>query len=197
MKTLINDLEYSPRSSMSISLLLLILAILAAGCSSQPTESVTPSVETHLPTLTSLPPSLTQTPTLQLIDSGLVYIVVGIFPEGNLPIYQEPSLSADITGQIPFAGKSIRTTGNEFNADGITWIQIEYQGLGGWVDLSYLAHQEGDAPEELVAQAQTAIAALKRLITGAWRRSSIPIFVYAFLHIPTSGTVTRHFVPIN
>jgi hypothetical protein len=76
-------------------------------------------------------------------------------------MYLEPTLSAGITGQIPSAGKSIRTTGVEIEAGGITWLQVEYQEIAGWVDKSYLAHQYGDITEELVVLAQTAAATLK------------------------------------
>ena len=169
MKTSKNDPKSIKQSVLILPLLILILILFATGCGPTPPDSITPPVNTILPTLTPLPPSSTPAPTqtLDLINSGLVYIVVGVFPEGNLPIYREPSISAEITGQIPFSGKSIRTTGNEISADGISWLQVEYQGSAGWVDISHLARQQGDAPEELVAQAHTAIAALKATDYGS------------------------------
>lgn len=106
-------------------------------------------------------PSPTITPTLQLIDSDLVYAVVGLLPGQTLPIYLEPSLAAGISGEIPSTGKSIRTTGNEFTTDNRTWLQIEYQRSGGWVDQSYLARQYGEIEEEVIALAQTVAAVLK------------------------------------
>ena len=148
---------------MILILLVLILALLAEGCAPQPTESVSLPDSTPLhasPTSTEVS-TPTITPTLQLINSGLVYLVVGLSPEQTLPLYLEPSLSAGITGQIPPTGKLIRTTGVELEAGGITWLQVVYQESAGWVDLSYLARQYGDIPEEVVALAQTAAAALK------------------------------------
>jgi hypothetical protein len=161
MKTLKNDLRVL--NPIFLWLLILILALMAIGCTPRPTESPVP---TELPTLPP-PPSPTPVPpptqTLQLIDGGLVYIAVGISPEGILPMYQDPSLSAQIIGQIPPSGKSIRTTGLESIADGRTWLQVEYQGIGGWVDSAYLARQFGDLPDELIRLAQTAAAALKEV----------------------------------
>ena len=78
-----------------------------------------------------------------------------------LAICQEASLSDEIIGQIPPAGKSIRSTGRERTADDVTWLQIEYQGLGGWVDQAYLARQYGDLLKELASLAQSAAGALK------------------------------------
>lgn len=76
-------------------------------------------------------------------------------------MYQEPSLSAGITGDIPPTGKSIRTTGTEKETDAISWLQIEYQGVAGWVDQAYLARQQGDIPEELFALAHSVASAIK------------------------------------
>ena len=163
----------NPHSSLFRSMIgafvLLIVVLVAVGCGSQPTQISTLPENTPLPTHTPLRPSPsstpiptpTSTPTLQLIDNGLVYLVVGLSSEDTLPIHQEPTSSAGITGEIPATGKSIRTTGIEIIEEATTWLQIEYQGVAGWVDLAYLARQQGDLPEELVALAQSVTAALK------------------------------------
>lgn len=148
---------------MMLGCLVLIVSGLVIGC------AVPPADQTPLPTFTSQPPSpsLTpmpapsQTPTLELIDHGMKYIVVGLFPGGTLPIYREPSIAAEIISQIPPIGKSIRTTGVEIQAGDINWLQIEYQGPSGWVDSSFLAHQEGDISNELITLAQITAGALK------------------------------------
>lgn len=139
--------------------MILILTLLAQGCV-RPTESPAPAADTPLPTLSPRPP-LTATPTLELLDQEIVYLVVGLSSQGTLPIYREPSPNAEIIRQIPAAGKSIRTTGQEVEAEGISWLQIVYQGSAGWVDASHLARQYGDGPEELVALAQDVTAALR------------------------------------
>jgi len=146
-----------------------MLAALAAGCSLRANEPVGPTQNTPPATSTPLPPSPsatpapspTSTPTFQLIDSGLLYIVVGIDLDQALPVYLEPSPASGIAGEIPPTGNSIQTTGLETTTEDISWLQIEYQGLGGWVDQSFLATQEGSLPEELIALAHTAAAGLK------------------------------------
>ena len=169
MTNSMNNSDIFRTSSVIGGLVILVAALVAVGCGAQPTQTTTLPENTPLPTHTPLRPSPsstpiptpTITPTLQLIDNGLVYLVVGLSPENTLPIYQEPSSSAVITGEIPATGKSIRTTGIEISEDTTTWLQIEYQGSAGWVDLAYLARQQGDLPEELVALAQSVTAALK------------------------------------
>jgi hypothetical protein len=162
MKTSKNDSRAINLLPINLLFLILMLAMSASGCGPRPTESVDPTeLPTLLPSLSSPTPAPPPTPTLELIDGGLVYIAVGISPEGILPMYQEPSLSTPIIGQIPPSGKSIRTTGVESIADGRTWLQVEYQGVGGWVDSAYLARQVGDLPGELASLAQAVAAALK------------------------------------
>ena len=160
MKTLKNKPAVIHPVLLVVPLLVLILAISGAGCAPQPTETAVPTQNTPLPTLTSLP-ALTATPTFELLDHGLQYMVVGLYPDGYLPLYLEPTLSSEIIRQIPPTVKSIPTTGSEVNSDGITWLQIVYQESGGWVDKAYLARQSGDIPEEVVAVAHMVVAALK------------------------------------
>ncbi len=161
--------EPNHTNSLIVPLILLILALLAAGCGRVPTAISTMPLNTPDPTPTpqqfsptsTTGPTPTITPTFILIDSGLLYTVVGLVPGQTLPIYLEPSLSAGITGEIPPSGKSIQTTGIEVQSDDINWLQVLYQGSAGWVDLSYLARQQGDLPGELVSLAQYVAAALK------------------------------------
>jgi hypothetical protein len=146
-----------------------ILASLATGCGPQPIATISPPDQTPLPSLTPVRPgpSLTPipspslTPTLELINSGLVYTVVGLPAEEALAIHQEPNLGAAITGEIPPGGNSIQTTGIEIQTDGISWLQIVYQGSAGWVNRSYLALQRGDLPEQLTDLSMRIAAALK------------------------------------
>ena len=169
MKILNNKLSnFSPRSII-LPLVLLALASLMGSCDQKPTETIPQLEKTPQASLTPLRPipsatptaRPTSSPTLQLIDGDLAYAVVGLSPEGMLPIYQEPSQSAVISGEIPSFGNLIRTTGIEINAENRTWLQIEYQGAAGWVDKSYLARQYGDIDDEVIALAQTVAAALK------------------------------------
>lgn len=186
MKKTRNDIGLTQYWLLILSLLVLTLALLTVGCAPQPTESV------PLPDSTPLHPSPTSTevyaptitPTLALIDSGLVYIVVGLSPEQTLPMYLEPSLSAGITGHIPPAAKFIRTTGIEVKADGILWLQVVYQESAGWVDLSYLARQYGDIPEEVVALAQTVAGALKTADYSRLEEFILPEFCLRFSPYP-------------
>ena len=163
MKILQNDTGVSQFKSMILLVLVLILAVLAGGCVPQPTKSVSPPVSPLLPPSPTSTQAATPTitPTLPWTDNGLVYVVVGLSPDQTLPMYQEPSLTAGVTGHIPASGKSIRTTGIEIEADGITWLQVGYQESAGWVDRVYLARQIGDIPEELIALAHTIASALK------------------------------------
>jgi hypothetical protein len=106
-------------------------------------------------------PTPTITPTFSLINGDSIYTVVGLPLDQTLPQYHQPSQTAALSGTIPAGGSSIRTTGVEIQAESKIWLQVEYQGVGGWVDLSYLARQKGDIPEELIELAQQVAAALK------------------------------------
>lgn len=147
-----------------ITAILLSLAALVQGCAPGPTATVTMPEQTPLPpSPSSTPlPRPSATPTLALIDGGVFYLAVGLNPGQNLPIFQEPSSDALQTGQIPWAGKNIRTTGVEFEGEGLVWLQIEYQATAGWVDLSRLAVQQGDLPADLIAQSHMAVFYLKQ-----------------------------------
>jgi hypothetical protein len=189
--------------SIIIPLVLLTLAFLMGSCDQKPVETIAQGNETPLATLTPLHPSPsvtptpnpTITPTLQLIDSDLVYAVVGLFPEQALPIYLEPSLTAGISGEIPSTGISIRTTGIEINADNITWLQIEYQGSAGWLDQSYLARQFGDVDEEVISLAQTVAAALKEADYDRLRTKVHPDSCLRFSPYPSLRSIDLTFCP--
>ena len=163
MKISKNDSAFNRSRFLIITAIITVLAVIAQACTPAPQETDAPPENTPLPpSPSSTPvPQPTVTPTLALIDEGIVFLVVGLSPDQTLPIYHEPSLSALQTGQIPGAGKNIRTTGNAHENDGLQWLQIEYQGSGGWVDYAHLASQKGDLPEALVELAQSAALAIK------------------------------------
>jgi hypothetical protein len=160
MRNLRNDPWVVDHVPFILVIFVSLIALMASGCGPRPTESPLP---TDIPT--NPPPSPTPAPpptqTLELINGDLVYTVVGIPPSGHLLILQDPSTGSDVAGQIPSAGKSIRTTGLEVNADGIDWLQVEYRGIGGWVDSAFLAQQIGDLPGDLASLAQAVTATLK------------------------------------
>lgn len=163
MKISRNDPAFSRSRFIIITTILIILATIIQGCVPGPEVTETPPENTPLPPApTSSPvPQPTITPTLVLIDEGVIFLTVGLSPDQTLPIYQEPSLSAIQTGQIPAVGKNIRTTGSAHEEDGLQWLQIEYQGHGGWVDFAHLASQKGDLPEMLIGLAHASALAMK------------------------------------
>ena len=171
MKILRNKCNLIFSGSLVVPLLLLILAFLAQGCGPRPTDPAAQPTRTPLPASPSSTPPSAPTATFQLLDIGTVYTVVGLSADETLPIYWEPSPSAEISGNIPPGGKSIRTTGLETLADGITWLQVVYIGSAGWVDSSYLARQYGDIPEEIVKLAQSAAEDL--MVADYYHLSSI------------------------
>ena len=151
---------------LGLALISLINGCLPAGTDPLTTPGNPPPPSLPVSTFTTQPSTPTasssQTPGIPVSPAGYgLFTVVGLEPLATLPIYQEPSLSAVVRGQIPFAGKSLLSDGTPIEADGTTWLQIDYQGITGWVEQFYLAEQRGDLPHELVALAHTAAAALK------------------------------------
>jgi hypothetical protein len=121
-----------------LGLLFVPLALLT-GCAGSPRPA---------PTL--LPPATpAETQTTEAIELFDRYSVVGIDRDSSLTIHQEPSLDSPLVGQIPYFGSDIQPTGQIHQEENSTWLFIQYQELGGWVEKAYLAEQHGSLPEEL------------------------------------------------
>ena len=122
----------------------------------QPPSVITPPTETAQAAAPI--PETTQTLPADWYE---FYTAVGLAPDEILPIFAEASISSARCGELPSAAKSIHSSGAQTEAEGITWLRINYQGETGWVDKAFLAYQEGDLPDELVALAQWTASNLK------------------------------------
>jgi hypothetical protein len=112
------------------------------------------------PTLTSSPVSKDefipeQTPTFDL------FLVSGISVDENLNLYQDPSFTSEIIGQIPSDGISIQPRSNILIKDEGSFLQVQHNDQIGWVDYAFLAEQHGDATKALAKIGQIVLTAIK------------------------------------
>jgi hypothetical protein len=119
-------------------------AIFLSSCVPTPAPDNTPDI---IPTATEMELPFEENPNIALSDS---YLVIGIEPEGFLNLYENPDPSSQIIGQVAFGAAGLIPTGEIVTAGQITWILIQTQDLTGWMDLSFLAEQQGELPPETI-----------------------------------------------
>jgi hypothetical protein len=90
------------------------------------------------------------------------FAVVGVEMGDTLAVRSGPGLDNGIVGRIPPYGTGIRGAVQAVSeADGISWLAIQYEGSFGWANSSFLAPQVGAAEPDVAPRAAAIILALR------------------------------------
>lgn len=73
-----------------------------------------------------------------LTDDHERYRVEGLSTSRQLPIHERPGAKTPKIGTLPPVASDLLTTGLVDDTDGITWREIQYGDVTGWVDQRYL-----------------------------------------------------------
>ncbi|WML90499.1 SH3 domain-containing protein [Thiothrix lacustris] len=68
-----------------------------------------------------------------------VYAVTGVQIGQFLNMRSDVGTSSAITARIPANGQGVVTTGEQRKINGTTWAKVYWNGIGGWVNKSYLS----------------------------------------------------------
>ena len=140
-----------------------------------PTSAPTPvptamATDTSAPTATqAVPPTAAppteaprEVPTEPPIGPVLgPFAVVGVASDDVLNVRAGPGVGHDIVGTIPYHGLDVDVRAGGQEVAGSWWVPVEYQGVTGWANNSYLARQAGRTSEAIAARAAQAILALR------------------------------------
>lgn len=146
--------------------LIALLGLLVAACgtdsgattTSEPDATTTSTVETtttlspnstttQSPGSTSTTAGTTTTSTLagDPIDfgpgEGDVLMVIGVAHDDVLNLRAGPGVGADIVGEIPPTYDELVALGDTRELSRSLWIAVDYDGVSGWVNLSYVGYQ--------------------------------------------------------
>lgn len=154
--------------------LLISLAVLAAACGSQTgeptTTTVIPTTTTSQPitttsapnttttlaptTTTTVPAATTTTLAGEPIDfgpaAGDVLMVVGVAHNDVLNLRASPGATQPIRDRIPPTFTDLVARGNTRDLSPGFWIEVDYEGTRGWVNMRYVAY-EGVVTDETSA----------------------------------------------
>ncbi len=143
--------------------LLAVFALLLAACGADVSESTTttaPSTTTTTveatTTTTTTPPDTTTTTTLagEPIEFGPaaddVVTVVGVEYDDVLNLRAAPGADQPIGDEIPPTFAELIAQGNTRDLSPGFWIEVDYDGTIGWVNLAYIAFA-GDVTDETAA----------------------------------------------
>ncbi len=88
-------------------------------------------------------PGTTETPSegVPPLSMPVPYAVVLVSPESGLNLRAEPSLNAPVLALLPYDARDLRPTGNQQQAEGVTWAEVETPFGTGWVSVAYLSAQ--------------------------------------------------------
>lgn len=140
--------------------LLASMALLLAACgadvadttTTEPPSTTTTTVETT--TTTSPPDTSTTTLAGEPIDFGPaeddVVMVVGVEHDDVLNLRAGPGADQPISDEIPPTFTDLVAQGNTRDLSPGFWIEVDYEGTSGWVNLAYIAYA-GDVTDETSA----------------------------------------------
>jgi hypothetical protein len=144
--------------------LLIALAVLAAACGSdtgepttttvapsttttQPaTTTIAPTTTTTVPaTTTTIPATTTTTLAGEPIDfgpaTGDLLMVVGVAHNDVLNLRASPGATQPISDRIPPTFTMLIAQGNTRDLSPGFWIEVDYEGTRGWVNMRYVAYE--------------------------------------------------------
>jgi len=75
------------------------------------------------------------------------YRIVNVEDNDTLNIREQAGVDFEVIGEIPPDGAGILIVGSTKDINGSTWVQIDYLGIRGWVNDSYLEIEEKPASE--------------------------------------------------
>ncbi len=124
-----------------------------------PTPTASPTDTEPVPTA-STPPTLRPTapPVGPLLGQ---FAVVNVASDDVLNVRSGPGVDHSIAGTIPYHGLGVRIYAGGQEVSSSWWVPVEYEGVTGWANSSYLARQVGWASEAVAARAAQVILALK------------------------------------
>ena len=127
----------------------------AATETAMPTKAATETaMPTKAPTATSLP-TKEATPVIYRDER---YTVVGVIPDDTLNLRAGAGVEFPVVTQVAPATQNIRIAQGELGVDNGTWVFVNVDDQLGWVNLAFLAIQQGEI--ESVALRQQGLAAV-------------------------------------